>query len=88
MLFFVNSKETIKLTLWLTKFLMIALLAALASTNVLWELSPQARSTASIPICAQNAALVQMSALRAQSPKTSKSHWEVLIHFRYKGGAL
>ena len=35
MLFFVNAKETIKLTLWLTKFQMIALLAALVSTNVL-----------------------------------------------------
>ena len=60
MLYFVQSNETIKLTLWLTKLLMIALLAALVSMNALLALSLLEINTTSMPICAQSAALVPM----------------------------
>ena len=60
MLYFVQSNETIKLTLWLTKLLMIALLAAPASTNALLALFLLAISTASMLTFALNAALALM----------------------------
>ena len=67
MLYFVYSNETIKLTLWLTKLLMIALLAAPVSMNALLALSLLEINTTSMPMFAQSAVLAPMFVLWAQS---------------------
>ena len=67
MLYFVYSNETIKLTLWLTKLLMIALLAAPVSMNALLALSLLEINTTSMPMFVQSAVLAPMFVLWAQS---------------------